>query len=592
MKHTSKVLGFAAIIAAIGLMILPLTGCGDGTTTTDVDKVATPTANPPAGNYQTAQSVTLSTATSGAKIYYTTNGTAPTTSSTQYSSAISISATTTLKAFAVKEGMDDSGVLTATYTIGSTSGGFPNANVTELTMGKWANGDITTAGGEQWLKFTTEESQTSAYIHFMDAGTLSLVYVQLYNADGTDNGTRTSLGVSYTWQRTGLTANTVYYIKVTPYTNTNSGTYKIGVVNSSSSSTLPSITIPATGVDTLSADTWTDGTLPASLEKWYTFTPTAAGTQYIHFDLGTQRGLYVQFYDNTGASVGSRASIYGTTFNASASVTADSVYYILVYYYSNPVTYKIARNTTSAAPAITIPTATELTADEWGDGNITTAGGEEWFKFTTGASQTAVIHFMYGTGTDALSDVIVRVYAAAGTTVGTAFSLSTSTTSSNRTGLTANTDYYIRVITYYDFSTSKGTYKIGFNTTTQTSPVVAAVPTSGVAELTAVNTWVDGSIAAIDSAQWFKFTSTGTTQYIYFQTGTMTNIYIQLYNAEGRMVGGRSSLYSSSRYAYRGVTNGTEYYVKVTPYYSSASTSGAVGAFKLAFGTTTAVPAN
>ena len=79
--------------------------------------VAKPVASPAAGTYTAAQNVTLTTATSGATIYYTTNGTEPTKTSTLYSSAISISATTTLKAIAVKEGMNDSDMLTAVYTI-------------------------------------------------------------------------------------------------------------------------------------------------------------------------------------------------------------------------------------------------------------------------------------------------------------------------------------------------------------------------------------------------------------------------------------------------------------------------------------------
>ena len=76
-----------------------------------------PTFSVAEGAYTTAQSVTLSTTTDGATIYYTTNGDEPTTSSSVYSSAISVSTTTTIKAIAVKDGMDNSSVASATYTI-------------------------------------------------------------------------------------------------------------------------------------------------------------------------------------------------------------------------------------------------------------------------------------------------------------------------------------------------------------------------------------------------------------------------------------------------------------------------------------------
>ena len=84
--------------------------------------VSIPTFSPAGGTYISAQNVTISCSTSGATIYYTTNGSTPTASSTVYSSAISISETTTLKAIAIKDGTS-SNVATATYTI--SSGGDP-----------------------------------------------------------------------------------------------------------------------------------------------------------------------------------------------------------------------------------------------------------------------------------------------------------------------------------------------------------------------------------------------------------------------------------------------------------------------------------
>lgn len=80
-------------------------------------QVATPTFSPAAGTYTEVQSVTLSCETSDASIYYTTNGDVPTSASTPYTSAISVGETMTIKAIAVKGGMDDSNVASATYTI-------------------------------------------------------------------------------------------------------------------------------------------------------------------------------------------------------------------------------------------------------------------------------------------------------------------------------------------------------------------------------------------------------------------------------------------------------------------------------------------
>lgn len=78
---------------------------------------ATPTFTPAAGAFTSAQSVTIGCETAGATIYYTTDGTTPTTSSSVYSTAIPVSTTTTIKAMAAKVGNSNSDVATATYAI-------------------------------------------------------------------------------------------------------------------------------------------------------------------------------------------------------------------------------------------------------------------------------------------------------------------------------------------------------------------------------------------------------------------------------------------------------------------------------------------
>ena len=81
------------------------------------NQVASPAFNPAAGTYTSAQSVTISTETEGATIYYTTDGTAPTTESTEYTTAVTVDQTMTIKAIAVKDDMNDSEVASASYTI-------------------------------------------------------------------------------------------------------------------------------------------------------------------------------------------------------------------------------------------------------------------------------------------------------------------------------------------------------------------------------------------------------------------------------------------------------------------------------------------
>jgi len=81
--------------------------------------VAEPVANVASGSYGTAQTVALSTSTSGASIYYTLDGTVPTISSTLYAGPITISSSTTLRTIAVKAGLSNSISVTHYYTIGA-----------------------------------------------------------------------------------------------------------------------------------------------------------------------------------------------------------------------------------------------------------------------------------------------------------------------------------------------------------------------------------------------------------------------------------------------------------------------------------------
>ena len=78
---------------------------------------ATPTFSPAAGAVAYGTTVAITSATADATIYYTTNGDEPTTSSTPYTDPIAITAATTLKAIAVKGGLENSAVATANFTV-------------------------------------------------------------------------------------------------------------------------------------------------------------------------------------------------------------------------------------------------------------------------------------------------------------------------------------------------------------------------------------------------------------------------------------------------------------------------------------------
>ena len=113
------VLFCAAIIAGAGSLVA---GCGGGSggnsnNNNQTPQTATPTFSPGIGTYTSVQTVTISDSTPNATIYYTTNGTTPTTSSTQYTGAITVSSTETIEAIATASGYTNSAVASAVYTI-------------------------------------------------------------------------------------------------------------------------------------------------------------------------------------------------------------------------------------------------------------------------------------------------------------------------------------------------------------------------------------------------------------------------------------------------------------------------------------------
>lgn len=80
-------------------------------------KVTVPAFSPEPGRYPSPFNVSIVCSTPGVIIYYTTDGSEPLVLSTKYEGAVSVSENTTVRAFATKEDMDPSEVITGWFTI-------------------------------------------------------------------------------------------------------------------------------------------------------------------------------------------------------------------------------------------------------------------------------------------------------------------------------------------------------------------------------------------------------------------------------------------------------------------------------------------
>jgi YD repeat-containing protein len=214
------------------------------------------TTSPAGGTYSTAQSVTL-TCNDGAgsgcdRIYYTIDGTTPTTSSSVYSSAISISSTATLMFFAKDLAGNSESVKTQTYTITTgnpiitvqfkDSNGNPlSGGVVQYYSGGWQTFGTTDASGQaskQLIAGTYTFAMTYVYGRQEKSQNISTnptvvfqttrVAVQLQNSTGTLMDTGTVQYYAGAWRDMGSTSGGQAFKELLPGTYTFSMTYVYG----------------------------------------------------------------------------------------------------------------------------------------------------------------------------------------------------------------------------------------------------------------------------------------------------------------------------------------------------------------------------
>ena len=169
---------------------------------------ATPTFSVAPGTYTTPQSVSIADTTAGVAIYYTTNGSTPTSSSTLYSNPIAVPSTETLKAIAVGGGFGDSGVASALYTITLPPSAFQNVVITQSTQLGALPGGGAQSGGEPagdtmavngYGDLIATNTYNNKILLFAPGGTTATVLGSLSNPNGVavDSQNNLYIGFSY-----------------------------------------------------------------------------------------------------------------------------------------------------------------------------------------------------------------------------------------------------------------------------------------------------------------------------------------------------------------------------------------------------------
>ncbi len=281
--------------------------------------VATPTFSPAAGTYSSAQSVTVSDATSGATIYYTTNGTTPTTSSTQYTGPITVSSTETLQAIAVATGDTNSAVASAAYTITAT-----------VATPTFSLGSGTYSSAQS---VTISDATSGATIYYTTNGTTPTTSSPRYTGPITVSSTETLQAMAAaTGDTNSAVASATYTIAATVATPTFSPA--AGTYSSAQSVTISDGTTGATIYYT------TNGTTPTTSSTVYTGPITVSSTETLQAIAAatgdTNSAVASAAYTITATAATPTFSLGSGTYSSAQSVTiSDATPGATIYYTTN-----------------------------------------------------------------------------------------------------------------------------------------------------------------------------------------------------------------------------------------------------------------
>jgi len=186
----------------------------------------TPTFSLAGGTYTTVQTVALSCSNTSAAIYYTTDGSMPSTSSAVYSSALSVSANETISAIALASGGSKSAVASATYTIV-----LPTATpVFSLAAGKYTGTQSVTVSdttANAAIYFTIDGSTPTAS-SALYSGPISVAASETVEAVAVTSGGSLSPVAKAAYQITPITAVPV----ISPAAGTYNGAQTVTIVDS------------------------------------------------------------------------------------------------------------------------------------------------------------------------------------------------------------------------------------------------------------------------------------------------------------------------------------------------------------------------
>jgi hypothetical protein len=318
-----------------------LTSAVASATYTITPPAATPVFSKAAGTYTAAQSLTITDATAGAVIYYTLNGTTPTTASTKYSAAIPVAVSETIKAIAVATGHTNSAITSAAYVIESPAA---------TPVFSKAAGTYTSA-----QSLTITDATTGAAIYYTTNGTTPTTASTKYSAAITVAASETVKAIAVATGHTNSAITSAAYVietpAATPVFSKAAGTY-----TAAQSVTITDITASAAIYYTL------NGTTPTTASTKYSAAITVAASETIkaiavaagHTNSALASAAYII---ETPAATPTFSVAAGTYTTTQSVILKDTTTSATIYYTTNGTT----PTTASTKYASTIPVSTSET---------------------------------------------------------------------------------------------------------------------------------------------------------------------------------------------------------------------------------------
>ena len=342
--------------------------------------VNTPTITPNDGLFVNSVTVTLQTATPGASIYYTTNGTNPTQSSTQYAAPFTLTTTSLVKAQAFKSGMTPSSQVSAWFTRDASG-------LIDIASMSTANDE--TVLNVITLAWTDSSNNEDGFGIDRKTGT-----------NGTFAQIATVAANVNTYADSGLIAGSTYCYRVnafntagaSAYTNeackaVAAPTFDFTLSNSGNKSVTQGQSVTSTITATLSSGSsqsvsFSTAGLPSGATASYTTstscTPTCSRTLNIATAASTPAGTYTIIVTATGGGV-TRTTSFTLTVNSSTGGPPPATY-----------TLNATPSTVQAGGTITISwtAPSGSSSKDWISLNATGAANTSygWWQYTNGAT--------------------------------------------------------------------------------------------------------------------------------------------------------------------------------------------------------------